>query len=52
MGGLDIYRTTMQANGTWSTPANLGPEINTKANEDAPFIHPDQKDAVLYIRWT
>lgn len=42
-GGLDIYRTTMQANGTWSTPANLGPEINTKANEDAPFIHPDQK---------
>ncbi len=43
MGGLDIYRTTMQANGTWSTPANLGPEINTKANEDAPFIHPDQK---------
>jgi outer membrane protein OmpA-like peptidoglycan-associated protein len=42
-GGLDIYRTTMQANGTWSTPVNLGPEINTKANEDAPFIHPDQK---------
>lgn len=42
-GGLDIYRTTLQQNGTWSTPVNLGPEINTKANEDAPFIHPDQK---------
>jgi len=42
-GGLDIYRTSMQANGTWSSPVNLGPEVNTKANEDAPFIHPDQK---------
>lgn len=42
-GGLDIYKTTMLANGTWSAPVNLGPEINTKANEDAPFIHPDQK---------
>jgi outer membrane protein OmpA-like peptidoglycan-associated protein len=42
-GGLDIYRTTLQANGTWTAPVNLGPEINTAANEDAPFIHPDQK---------
>ena len=42
-GGLDIYRTTLQGNGQWSNPLNLGPEINTKANEDAPFIHPDQK---------
>ena len=42
-GGLDIYRTAMQANGTWSPPVNLGPEVNTKADEDAPFIHPDQK---------
>jgi outer membrane protein OmpA-like peptidoglycan-associated protein/Tol biopolymer transport system component len=42
-GGLDIYKTSLQSNGTWSSPVNLGPEINTKANEDAPFIHPDQK---------
>lgn len=42
-GGLDIYKTTMQANGSWSTPVNLGPTVNSKANEDAPFIHPDQK---------
>jgi outer membrane protein OmpA-like peptidoglycan-associated protein len=42
-GGLDIYKTTMQANGNWSTPVNLGPDVNSKANEDAPFIHPDQK---------
>lgn len=43
MGGLDIYKTTMQANGTWSAPVNLGAPVNTKSNEDAPFIHPDQK---------
>jgi outer membrane protein OmpA-like peptidoglycan-associated protein len=42
-GGLDIWRTQLQSNGTWSSPVNLGPEINSKANEDAPFIHPDQK---------
>lgn len=42
-GGLDIYKTSMLANGTWSPPVNLGPDVNTKANEDAPFIHPDQK---------
>jgi len=43
LGGLDIYRTTLQANGTWTNPVNLGAPINSKANEDAPFIHPDQK---------
>jgi len=42
-GGLDIYKTTLQANGTWSAPVNLGAPINTDANEDAPFIHPDQR---------
>jgi outer membrane protein OmpA-like peptidoglycan-associated protein len=42
-GGLDIYKTTLLANGTWSAPQNLGPQVNSKANEDAPFIHPDQK---------
>ncbi len=42
-GGLDIYKTTMQPNGTWSAPINLGAPVNTEANEDAPFIHPDQR---------
>lgn len=42
-GGLDIYKTELQPNGTWSTPVNLGEPINTKDDEDAPFIHPDQK---------
>ncbi len=42
-GGLDIYKTELQANGTWGAPVNLGEPINTKDDEDAPFIHPDQK---------
>ncbi|HCW06575.1 MAG TPA: hypothetical protein DGG95_04325, partial [Cytophagales bacterium] len=42
-GGLDIWKTELKANGTWGAPVNLGPDVNTSANEDAPFIHPDQK---------
>jgi len=42
-GGLDVFKTTLGSNGAWSVPVNLGPEVNSKANEDAPFIHPDQK---------
>ena len=42
-GGLDLYKATKQADGAWSKPKNLGPEINTEYNEDAPFIHPDSR---------
>ncbi|MBS1680395.1 MAG: PD40 domain-containing protein [Bacteroidetes bacterium] len=41
-GGLDLWKTELK-DGKWNHPVNLGPEINTSANEDAPFIHPDQK---------
>ncbi|MGC4023331.1 MAG: hypothetical protein QM734_15990 [Cyclobacteriaceae bacterium] len=41
MGGLDIYYSDKQANGTWGKAVNLGPMINTPGNEDAPFIHAD-----------
>ena len=41
-GGLDIYMTKKNEAGEWDTPINLGPKVNTKYNEDAPFIHPDQ----------
>jgi outer membrane protein OmpA-like peptidoglycan-associated protein len=42
-GGLDIYRTELLPNGTWSAPVNLGEPVNTPDDEDAPFIHPDMK---------
>lgn len=41
-GGLDIYKIEMKGDGNWTAPVNLGPEVNTADNEDAPFIHPDQ----------
>ena len=38
-GGTDIYRTTMNDSGDWSTPENLGEFINTEGNEMFPYIH-------------
>lgn len=40
-GGKDIWRSVKLPNGEWSLPTNLGPTINTAADEDAPFLHPD-----------
>ncbi len=42
-GGLDIYKSDRKEDGTWGKAVNLGPVINTKANEDSPFIHPNKK---------
>ena len=42
-GGSDIYVTHMQSDGRWSTPENLGPEVNTAADEACPFIHADNQ---------
>jgi outer membrane protein OmpA-like peptidoglycan-associated protein len=41
-GGLDIWKVELKTDGKWGNPINLGPEINSSSNEDAPFIHPDQ----------
>lgn len=40
-GGRDIYVTQKIAGDEWTEPVNLGPDINTAYDEDAPFIHPD-----------
>lgn len=40
-GGRDIYRCVKLPNGKWSLAQNVGPTINTKYDEDGPFIHPD-----------
>ncbi|MFP4024499.1 MAG: SPOR domain-containing protein [Thiohalospira sp.] len=42
-GGLDIYKITRDEKGKWSDPENLGPEINTKLNEETPFVSHDGK---------
>ncbi len=40
-GGMDIWKTTMTAEGEFSVPENLGPAINTPGDDAAPFIHSD-----------
>jgi outer membrane protein OmpA-like peptidoglycan-associated protein/tetratricopeptide (TPR) repeat protein len=42
-GSSDIWKTELQPDGSWSVPVNLGDSINTKFEEMAPFIHPDNR---------
>ena len=40
IGGRDIWLSE-KVDGEWGPAKNLGPQINTKYDDDAPFIHPD-----------
>ncbi|HAN49914.1 MAG TPA: hypothetical protein DCQ08_02765 [Amoebophilaceae bacterium] len=40
-GKKDIWKSTLQNDGEWSKPVNLGPPINSKGREISPFIHPN-----------
>ncbi len=42
-GGRDLYSAQLQEDGSWGEVLNLGPVINTRFDDDAPFIHPDRK---------
>ena len=46
-GGLDIYYSVKGSNGDWGQAVNLGTTINTKYNEETPFITSD--GATLYF---
>lgn len=46
-GKIDIWKVEL-IDGRWSEPKNLGPEINTKEDEESPFIHADGQ--TLYFR--
>lgn len=46
-GGKDIWVSHRNNNGTWGLPKNLGPVINTSADETCPFIHAD--NSTLYF---
>lgn len=41
-GGTDIWYCTLEE-GRWSKPKNMGPSVNTKGDETAPYIHFDDK---------
>lgn len=42
-GGFDLYRVVRFGNGDYSQPVNLGPIINTKWDEQAPFLLQDDR---------
>jgi len=46
-GGRDLYRSVRLPNGDWSKPTNLGPNVNSKYDEDAPSLTADGQ--VLYF---
>jgi peptidoglycan-associated lipoprotein len=37
-GGTDIYYSTLDANGQWQQPVNMGPQINSAGNERSPMF--------------
>ena len=47
LGDYDLYVSHKQADGKWSEPADLGPEINSPQRELSPKLTPDGK----YLIW-
>lgn len=45
-GGLDIYVSKKQSDGSWGAAKNLGAKINTPKNEETPFLH---KNGTLFF---
>lgn len=48
IGGNDIWLSTRTDTSGWTEPNPLPEEVNTKGNEESPFIHPDGH--TLYFR--
>tara|TARA_B100000809_G_C15130810_1_gene528352 strand:+ start:489 stop:2930 length:2442 start_codon:yes stop_codon:yes gene_type:complete len=40
-GGKDIYVSEKMEDGSWGVAVNLGSDVNTRFDEESPFIHPD-----------
>lgn len=43
LGGMDIFVSTLNEDGNWTEPLNLGETVNTDLNEETPFICEDGK---------
>ena len=50
LGGGDIYMSSVLPDGSWDRAINLGSVINTKGDEEAPFISNDGKKLVFTRR--
>lgn len=46
-GGLDIYVSEKDSNGIWTEMKNLGPTINTDADEDISYVSPEKN--IIYF---
>ena len=46
VGGTDIWKVTVNSDGTFGAPENLGNKINTAGDENFPFV---TEDAILYF---
>ncbi len=42
-GGIDLYRTSIDASGRFSRPVNMGRDINTPGDEMFPYVGPNAK---------
>ncbi|WP_461114243.1 OmpA family protein [Spirosoma jeollabukense] len=42
-GGIDLYRTSIDASGRFSRPVNMGRDINTPGDEMFPYVAPNAK---------
>src|SRR5690606_16785029 len=42
-GGYDIWKSTLEGDGQWGAPVNLGPAVNTRYDESSPYIHADNR---------
>lgn len=47
MGGSDLYMTTLQPDGSWSDPKNLGYPINTAGNENSLLVYSSGEIAIF-----
>jgi|SRR6218665_3285890 len=47
LGGVDVWKVAVNADGTFGTPENLGKKVNTEGNESFPFIADD--NVTLYF---
>lgn len=43
LGGVDIWKVTINDDGTYGEPANLGNKVNTEGHESFPFIADDNQ---------
>lgn len=46
-GELDIWMSNLQEDGSWGVAKNIGGKLNSKLNEEGPYLHPS--DTVMYF---